>query len=289
MCVTARTIVLACACAILALPGCEKNASREAVLTGYQASARTDESRATLTRNGDNDFTVTCKNAPASIAQQKNPAWCWAACAETLLNSTGARAPGGAPWSQDELIRMFAHHNTNQAAEREGVLLALAPELRDEYLRARQRADTVYNERATANNVNLQFNEHMPDFPGVGALVDEMSMGRPAIVAVDGASNSGGHVMLAYGVRYSIAEVSGLTRRIPYRVTEIMVLDPWDATTKTLTAEADRVSVAASRELAVAWTQERINGLHHAQWESTENSSNNSGSFNLGNWIKNRF
>lgn len=278
-----RPVAIAGVAAAAFLLGCKRSANQpETVIPGYQPPAQTDARSAELQRQGDNLFTVSVKDLRASVPVQKNPAWCWAACAQAVLEHAGYQdRKTRKTYDQEELIRALAEHRRSQAATAEESLLALVPESWEQYNRAAKSLQQKYDR--TPKGLDYYWNEEKPTPPLLDAVVEEISAGNPALVglAVGGSSagrNDVGHVVLAIEVEYAKAVATGGTSRVigsrpPRRffIKSIKVIDPVDGKPATISGAAlEDVRFAGGRATAGQFIKDTIAGMNRARWEKVK-------------------
>jgi hypothetical protein len=191
--------------------------------------------RAKLTKLGTNDFDVRCDGVREFAVVQRGDRWCWAACAQMILNYNGVHI------TQEKIVRKM--EKSPEADPKDAGLfeiwLAMNPELIQEMNR-RQAAwqennTTEINAHVNASNMGNVINS-MTD-PSTDALVQEISSGNPVVVGLHGGQWGGGHVVLAYGVEYSRSRTKGdaeykdmtmIFYRFQHRfqVRKILIIDP---------------------------------------------------------------
>jgi hypothetical protein len=160
-------------------------------------------SRAKLECLGTNTFSVKCTQVEAVAVKQREPTWCWAACAEMLLRYNGAQV------TQEQIAdhigkRTKAGEDPKTAGQVE-IWCAMNPDLMEEYHR-RERAWNKPNTITLNLGLNLSnLNDVNESTSGssTDTIVQEISSGNPVILGLKGTNWGSGHVVLVYGVEYS--------------------------------------------------------------------------------------
>ena len=131
---------------------------------------------------------------------------------------------------------------------------------------------------------------NLPALPGVSQLVEELSLGGPALVGLRGREGEGGHVVLAFAARYSRAAVKSSSGWNPfaslassftggklpvdapdsrYYVREIDIVDPADGKVRRISGvEVNDVIFTAGMATAKAFIKARVHTMARASWES---------------------
>jgi peptidase C39-like protein len=266
----------------LALSGCQasQNAQTSQILPGYQPDLPVNQTAVTNERLGPNEFRIQLIRNP-EVDVQENDTWCWAASAAALLNYDGITL-NGSPWTQDDIIRAMAAHKSNQSAGEEDVLLALMPLLMGQYQTAQADFDQKPHlegflvENAPPNATGY-YQANTPPLPDARGLIDQLAKGNPVIVAIDADRGGLGHVVVATGVRFSMASTDvAFGTTAPYFIREIYAIDPRDGKPTSYTAfglqpgeeknAIDRVAFAISRPLARQFVVESIQAYLHPVW-----------------------
>lgn len=268
-----RTTLIALVFAALlpAIGGC--NASRENakpgdILAGYQPEPLYDKDATVLSRTPDegNRFHAAVKGFEPTMEPQKNPSWCWAAAAARVLQEDGVSNADGSPITQDDLVRKFAQHRSNQAASPETMLLALYPEGADDHAEAKAHAEEREDKFSEGRHERQYWENNQPELPGVANLVNDILHGGPALVAVKPTEGRQGHIYLAYQVEFSMAATDRLGAAAPYYVHRVKAIDPYTGEAVELrdVAELKRVDLAAGRRSAEAYVRKSADGYRHA-------------------------
>jgi uncharacterized membrane protein YgcG len=260
------------------LSGCggSQNAHMGQVLPGYQPELDIDRTVVDSVRKGPNEFTISLRKMP-EVETQKNETWCWAASTAALLNYDHVPAKHGS-WTQDDIIRKLALHKSDQSGGESDVLVALSPELQADFSKA------VASFQARPSNENGHFDPQLPRMPDAGCLVNELAEGRPVIVAIDPDQGLLGHVVVATGVRFSMASNDvAFGSKAPYFIREIQAIDPRDGKPTTFSAfvlkegeeknAIDRVAFAASRPLAKDYVKVATADFLKPKWVANDTSS----------------
>jgi len=266
---------------VFAISGCHTspNAAPTQILPGYQPDVPVNPETTTSERKGPNEFFISLIRQP-DVATQKNSDWCWAASVAALLNYDNV-ANNGSPWTQDDIIRAMAAHKSSQSADEEDVMIALAPTSMQKYLNAKAQFEKkphregILIVNALPNNSGY-FEANKPSLPDAQGLVNAIAKGDPVIVAIDPEQGALGHVVVATGVRYSMAATDvAFGTTAPYFIYEIFAVDPHDGQPTTFPSNnenaenksvIDRVSFAVSRSVAQEYVIRSISAYERPVW-----------------------
>jgi len=265
----ARCIMPALTLCVLA--GCPTQPSRETIQSGHQAAISHNNERAQVARLDDNVFRVSLTRFDGQIEKQPNEQWCWAACAATALRSTNvyrinpANKKARDPLTCDDIIREFAQFKSNQAADADLAIRALAPELNEQFELALRRAEEK-RERGSGRDYSWYWFVPAPQIPKLAALVQGLAAGDPVVIGVVPEGGGTGHAVLAYEAEYQHAATRDNTPSFYLR--QVRALDPLDGSTVTYSAEdLERLGFASGRQTAIEYTRARIEGLKNASWQ----------------------
>lgn len=171
---------------------------------------------AKLDVTGPNRFQVKCDGIQAVAVKQKEPTWCWAACAEMIHHYAGT------PVTQEQVVESVGLRTKAgeepQTAEKLEIWLALNPDVRAEMQRreaawrAQQKATVNVRAEVDASNATTVIN--MLSNPSSDVIVQELSQGNPLVLGLKGEAGEPGHLVLVYGVEYSRLNPDG---EVPYR------------------------------------------------------------------------
>lgn len=193
--------------------------------------------KAKLARTGPNKFQVTCEGIQTVAVKQREPTWCWAACAEMLNRYNGV------PVTQEQMAAAITKRKTagvdDQSANQVVVWLAMNPERGAEVVRreAAWESKATVTVHAEADFSNLSNVFAMATQPSSDEFVQEISQGHPVMLGLHGGQWGTGHIVLVYGVEYSRLKTEGdaaykdLTLILnrgskQFAVHNVMVVDP---------------------------------------------------------------
>jgi hypothetical protein len=274
---------------VLAIAGCHSspNAAPGHILPNYQPDVPVNPQTTTSERKGPNEFLISLIRKPDVVAQE-NPDWCWAASVAALLNY-GNVTNNGSPWTQDDIIRAMVSHKSDQSAGEEDVMLALTPKLMQQYRNAKTQFEKKPHREGILivnglPNNSGHFEANTPSLPDAQGLVDALAKGDPVIVAIDPVHGLLGHVVVATGVRYSMASTDvEFGTAAPYFIHEIFAIDPHDGQPTNFTANKengenisviDRVSFAVSCRVAQEYVTGSIRAYQRPVWVPQNTSTN---------------
>lgn len=275
---TSRTVkALALLVAATLAAGCSSgkgNAKKQDLAEGYQPSPDSSSNRVELERLSGNLFRVTAKGAPPEdFRPQANAVWCWAAAAAAVLAREGVDV-GGRPADQDELVSLFALNRSDQSAGPDLIVRALAPELSEGQIAAREKAAEKRSSRKPPKG--KVWVDGQPELPGVIDLVKDLLSGEMGVIAIEPVDGDFGHVYLVYGLEFGTAVKETFGNQAPYFVSKAFVVDPMNGERLVLTAgdHLSRIGFASGRSGAVRYLRASTEGYRKARWVSASSPDN---------------
>jgi len=172
--------------------------TKEARGAPHASPIRSDPARATVTpASGPSSYRVRCKGIESARAEQATVAWCWAACAVTLLHQQGTKV------TQEQLVNYFgdrlANHEVVYWAICWGTDAAMHAELA---VKAAQR-DPGHVAKLVLPKHTMTSDQ----------MVERLSLGLPLVVGLKGADGSAtGHMCVVAGATYRVLDPALGTR-----------------------------------------------------------------------------
>jgi hypothetical protein len=196
--------------------------------------------RAIIERLGPNKFSVKCTQVEAVAVKQREPTWCWAACAEMLLRYGGARV------TQEEIADRIGKRTKEgedpKTANQVEIWRAMNPDLMEEYHRREHAWDKTGKPNTYTIHIGLNLSKlgdvlNSSAAPSTDAIVQELSSGNPVVLGLKGTNWGAGHVVLGYGVEYSCLKTNANTKSHKLRtifpgpsrdfvVNKLFIIDP---------------------------------------------------------------
>jgi hypothetical protein len=258
------------------------------------AEAPPAQGRVDLQRTGEgdaNEFAASCRNFPAVATRQKEPVWCWAACAEMVHRYNGN------PMTQDEIATRVTSGKIGQdetaaraASERE-IMFALNPEMRDAYadLVASRIMESLDRDAIVTKVYPSQYLKSGLERWSINSdeIVLSILKGEPVLIGLtpDG-EGSFGHVYALYGITFSRRLPSWMEKTtdavtdidvgeyelkdfnvgatpIWFSIHSVDAIDPWTGRSETIPAERLKreIDFALNRDLARLILQEEMAAL----------------------------
>lgn len=150
--------------------------------------------RGRVAREGPNTFRAECPEFNRITAEQKDQDWCWAACAQMIVEYTGG--PGV---DQHDIVEKIRGRSDQKTARFDEVMMALNPDL------AREWSALLFQDRVQVQTDRLLDVQLYIAMMSGDNIVMAISNGEPVILGLADGTNH--HAVVGYAVTYSRADL----------------------------------------------------------------------------------